>query len=193
VTAGNFYGAFYAWLFSGLAAVGSFIAEAVGKFFGLASKLFANAGNMYNAAMGWFSGLTTAAQVTIATLFSLFGGLAGSLIGAMGAFNLPSPTVGGGAKGLIAGAAHGIQVTRGPQLRVIGEAGPEAIIPLTRTQTLDPAVNQFLKSVAEDRWGTPKEKERIAGSPTINVSLPTGDPEAAAMAVWNRLVFEGAF
>ena len=37
---------------------------------------------------------------------------------------------------------------------------------------------------------TAKAKETLPAN--INVHLPTGDPEAAAMAVWNRLVFEGA-
>ena len=37
---------------------------------------------------------------------------------------------------------------------------------------------------------TSKGKDRLP--PNINVTLPTGDPEAAAMAVYNRLVFEGA-
>jgi hypothetical protein len=52
-----------------------------------------------------------------------------------------------------------------------------------------------LQAVAADRGmmtqPTAKDKDRLP--PNINVHLPTGDPEAAAMAVWNRLVFEGAF
>jgi hypothetical protein len=80
-------------------------------------------------------------------------------------------------------------------VRLIGEAGPEAVVPLTRTQPLDSGIRSLLQAVAADRGmmtqPTAKDKDRLP--PNINVHLPTGDPEAAAMAVWNRLVFEGAF
>lgn len=80
-----------------------------------------------------------------------------------------------------------------PTAAIIGEAGPEAVVPLTRTQALDPGVRALLQSVAADRGmmqptAKTKDKPPIAN---LNVLLPTGDPEAAAMAVWNRLVFEG--
>jgi hypothetical protein len=84
-------------------------------------------------------------------------------------------------------------ITNHPQVRLIGEAGPEAVVPLSHTQPLDPGVRALLQAVAADRGmmaqPTAKGKDRI--DPTINVNLPTGDPEAAAMSVWNRLVFEG--
>lgn len=84
-------------------------------------------------------------------------------------------------------------IVNGAQMAIVGESGPEAIVPLNRTQPLDPGVRALLHSIAADRGMTPqptaKQKDTI--TPNINVTLPTGDPEAAAMSVWNRLVFEG--
>jgi len=77
--------------------------------------------------------------------------------------------------------AAGIHITNGPERRIIGEAGPEAVVPLRPSQTLDPAVARLLQAVAVSRG--------MGGGPEVvqNIMLPTGDPEAAAMAVANRL------
>jgi len=159
----------------------------ISPFGGLAVRIIGNAGSIYDAFVGWFSGLGRLAQSAADAILAPFRGLGAAITSAIGNIDVPSPA----AKGLIAGAANGIQVTRGPQLRLVGEAGPEAIVPLRRTQILDPAVNGFLKGIAADRWGTPKAKDGGTIAPQINLTMPTDDPEAAAMAVWNRLVFEG--
>lgn len=89
------------------------------------------------------------------------------------------------AKGMVA-AANGIHITRGPQVALIGEAGPEAVVPLRKNQPLDPAVESLLLSVAQSR-GLATRQEVGPAVGTLNVNLPTGDPYAAAMTVANRI------
>ena len=81
--------------------------------------------------------------------------------------------------------ATGIHVTRGPQFALIGEAGPEAVVPLRRNQPLDPAVTALLRAVATSRGLGGQPNGPLIGS--LQVVAPTSDPEATAMTVVNRI------
>jgi hypothetical protein len=91
----------------------------------------------------------------------------------------------------ISHGAKGFVVTNGPQVSLIGEAGPEALVPLNPHQAIRPEVRQLLESVAASRGIGGAPAASASDTPvrdiSIEVNLPTGDPEAAAMSVMNRL------
>jgi len=191
--AGSLLSSFASWVSGIPGRAAALIGQILSQFTGLASRIIAAAGNLASQAATWFMGMVTAAASIPGKIISYFTGLAGRIMDAIGTLSFggifgAAGLIAGAARGIIAGAASGVEITRGPQLRIIGEAGPEAVVPLRRNQTLDPQVESLLLSVAANR-GMTGERPAI---PPIQVMLPTGDPEAAAMAVWNRIAFEGA-
>ena len=81
----------------------------------------------------------------------------------------------------------------GAQSRIIGEAGPEAVVPLMRPLSMvDPAVRE-LSAIAQGMRG---QRVVAAAGKTINVGginivTPTKDPRAVATETINRLVAVG--
>lgn len=75
----------------------------------------------------------------------------------------------------------------GPQARVIGEAGPEAVVPLDRPLSqVDPAV-RLLSAIAQGKWPGASSVGRSIDVGGITVVTPTEDPAAVATEVLNQL------
>lgn len=83
-------------------------------------------------------------------------------------------------------AAGGVFV--GAQHRIIGEAGPEAVVPLNRPLSqIDPAV-RWLSAIAQGKGGDTVTNNRGVNVGTISIVTPTKDPAAVAQETINRLV-----
>jgi len=78
----------------------------------------------------------------------------------------------------------------GPQVRLIGEAGPEAVVPLARPLSqVDPAV-RALSAFAQGKWGaeTTNNNQRSLNVGGLTIITPTKDPAAVARETVNRMV-----
>jgi hypothetical protein len=124
---------------------------------------------------------------------SIFGAFpsAGEILSSIGHIDLSSLmhgsfTLPGGHK--ISWATGGIAV--GPVTRLIGEAGPEAVVPLTGPLSrVDPAVRE-LSAFARGQITTASATGRGGRSVTtgpITIITPTRDPVAVAQQVINRV------
>ena len=83
----------------------------------------------------------------------------------------------------------------GAQSRIIGEAGPEAVVPLRRNLSMvDPAVRELsaiaqgLRPMASGGISTGGKVVNMGG---VQVITPTEDPRAVAQEVFNVLVASG--
>lgn len=80
----------------------------------------------------------------------------------------------------------------GAQHRIIGEAGPEAVVPLNRPLSMvDPsvrAISAFAQGLSVPSSGQQQGPRVNFSEGAIQVNLPTGDPKLAAEAVLDRLV-----
>ena len=127
---------------------------------------------------GWFSGLggmiaNEIGDVTVDIVPNFTGRLAGSMGRELGSW--------GSAAGALA---------LGPQLHLIGEAGPEAIVPLARPlNQVDPAV-RALSAIAQGLAPPPVPQTGMRPI-ELTVVTPTEDPFAVANEVVNRLVAVG--
>lgn len=121
--------------------------------------------------------------------------------------NIIRPTIGGtlqlpGRGGGPSGGATGGLFTRST-VRMIGEAGPEALVPLQRPlNQVDPAVrwlSAYAQGIASTgpmkRGGTMEVQQRIVNvqSGAILVNTSTTDPVAVATETLNRLVARGGY
>jgi hypothetical protein len=88
------------------------------------------------------------------------------------------------------------ELVNGPRIRMIGEAGPEAVVPLNRPLSMvDPAV-RWLSAIAQGKGPIPMASGGIVGANrTINVEQniysPQTDSRAVASEVVNHLVAVG--
>jgi NTP pyrophosphatase (non-canonical NTP hydrolase) len=139
-------------------------------FSGLGSKIASEIGDVF---------------VDIIPRLGATGGIAGALR------NLAAgPHPGGGGGGGSWAIGH---ITHGPELSIIGEEGPEAVVPLNRPLSqVDPAV-RWLSAIAQGMAPpTPMASGGIADRPIdITVITPTEDPRAVATETVNRLVAVG--
>jgi hypothetical protein len=164
-------------------------------FTGIPSKIssasaWANAGQTIGNAV--YHAILTAMNGLPGAIISLFTGLATRIVNSIGNINIwphvnwPSPP--SWLKKVVPGMASG-GLALGPQLRLIGEAGPEAVVPLNRNLAqVDPAV-RWLSAIAQGKTATPTAggvgKSMTVGP--ITVITPTKDPGAVAQQVVNRI------
>jgi hypothetical protein len=161
---------------------------------------FSNLGHRLTTAAGWaeightigsaiFNAITGALTGLPGQIVGMFAGLAGKIVSQIGSINLfphinwPSPP---GWLSKIHTASGG--VFSGAQLRVIGEAGPEAVVPLNRPLHLvDPAVRS-LSAVAQGKAvSNTSSVGRRVDVGGITIITPTQDPRAVASQVINRI------
>lgn len=111
--------------------------------------------------------------------------------------NWPSPPgwfskISSGAASLVGRAAGGLEM--GPAMRLVGEGGPEAIVPLNRPLAqVDPSV-RMLSAIAQGKavgGSTTNSLSRTIDVGGITVVTPTKDPRAVAAEVVNRLAAVG--
>ena len=134
-----------------------------------------------------FDGNTSPLLAKIANAKAQVAGLLASYSGAFMAGDL-------GGSGLVAGwagggrAGGGSSLALGPQLRIIGEDGPEAVVPLRRSLARVDSSVRGLSAYAQglDQPAT-KPGVTIADG-AIRVMIPNADPKLAAEAVLDRLV-----
>lgn len=167
-------------------------------FSGLATKIISKAGDIAAKFAAWGSKAVSKAGTVANNIVSKFSGLASDIVRAIGdivpKIKMPTikvPTV--VAKLVIPKKAAG-GIVSGAQVAMIGEAGPEAIVPLDRALSrVDPAVRALSafaqgKTMSGSNSTTPSIGRNIdVGGITINT--PTEDPRAVASEVVNRMTF----
>jgi hypothetical protein len=196
--AGSIAAKFASWV-AGLPGKARTAANAIANAFsGLASKVISKAGDLGSKLASWGSKAVARAGTVASNIVSKFSGLASRIVNAIGTIipkiKMPTikvPTV--VAKVITPKkAAGGIAI--GPQHVIVGEAGPEAIVPLDRMLSrVDPAV-RALSAFAQGKTmpgggsSAPSIGRNIeVGGITINT--PTSDPRAVASEVVNRMTF----
>lgn len=123
-------------------------------------------------------------------IVDLFSGLASRILSAIGTIDIGSlikiPSPGGGVPfvpGVATGGMFG-HVTSGPQLRWVGEDGPEAIVPLNRPLSQVDSSVRGLSAIAQGH--APQQAKVDASGWTI--VTPTENPAAVAQEVFNKMV-----
>lgn len=171
--------------------VGGIVDRLVGKFSGVTSRITGAIGDIGSAIAAKFNGIVTAAQGVVANIVDAFTGLGGRILGRIGdiAGQIGAKLNFSGAVKLPATATGG--VFNGSQARIIGEAGPEAVVPLNRPlNQVDPAVRAL--SAYAQGLSTPG----VAGvgrsvtvhEGAIQVITPLSNPALVAEQVLDRLV-----
>jgi hypothetical protein len=191
---------------------GSWVASLPGKaktiagniasaFSGLAGKIISRAGDIASKFASWGSKAVASAGRVANNIVSKFSGLASRIVNAIGNIvpkikmpSIPRPTVQAIVKVVKPKTAAG-GIFSGAQERIIGEAGPEAVVPLNRAlNRVDPAV-RALSAFAQ---GLPQAGGLGAAGPSIGrnidvggivINTPTTDPRAVASEVVNRMTF----
>lgn len=146
---------------------------------------------------GHFAGIAGAARDAASNAVSAFAGLGGRILSAIGSIvirptismpsipriNLPFTASGG--------------LFNGAQARIIGEAGPEAVVPLDRPLSqVDPAV-RLLSAIAQGKSMPHMASGGVVGGgrqvtiEQFTVVTPNANPEGVAEQVINRLVAAG--
>lgn len=169
--------------------VSAFVSDVLAFFTGLPGKILNGLGDIGATIAGKFSGIVGAISDIPGKIVGVFSGLAGKILNAIGSIDLGSLIKGPGKLLNAVGFAEGGGV-RGPTLAVVGEGGPELMIPAGRNAKWTPGLDTALASVLEARGMLAPAQ---GGGPTINVTLPTGDPHAAALAVMDRLAATGSW
>lgn len=161
------------------------VAAVLAPFTGLASQILKAIGVVRLAELVSSSGVFQA-------VVGPFTGLASAILNAIGTIDLGSlirfPERGSGIP-FVPGAASG-GLFYGPTHALIGEAGPEAVVPLHRSLSqVDPAVRE-LSAIAQGLRTPRLARGGIADnrpSITMNVYSPQSDPRAVAMETINYL------
>lgn len=157
--------------------------EMIGKMAFDIFKVVEGAGTLKNDILGLFPTaaeiLAWIGEVVINISVNLIGEGKGLISGLVG--NLADATSASG--GVFAGA----------QTRIIGEEGPEAIVPLNRPLWMvDPAVRE-LSAIAQGKQLPPGGRSATVDVGGITVITPTEDPFAVAHEVINQLVGSAYF
>ena len=166
------------------------VADIVSWFQGIPGKLSGIASHFGSMASDWASSVLRTLGSLPGDIVNLFSGLAGKVVRAIGSIDLtphinwPSPP---GWLSKIHTASGG--VFAGAQMRVIGEAGPEAVVPLTGPlSAVDPSV-RALSAFARGGGGggSTTRGGRTVDIGGITVITPTQDAGAVAQQVINRI------
>lgn len=172
------------------AAIGTAIIAAIAGWWNSVTSTFSGAyGSISSGWTGFWTGLIATVRGVVNTIIGivnrLFGPI-GEALGRLGSlFNMGKGAGGGG-------AADGRMVF-GPRRILVGEAGPEAIVPLKRNLSqVDPSV-RWLSAIAQGKT-TPMAGGGIVGggrsltvAPGAIVIQGVRDPNAAAVGVVNRI------
>lgn len=164
------------------------VGHLVGSFAGVSGRVLSNVRTNVG---GMITGAATAAQ----HLVDAFRGLAGRIVTAIGTIvphiSIPHISI----LGKKVTAAGGIFA--GAQARIIGEAGPEAVVPLDRPlNQVDPAV-RALSAFAQGLRTTGTSSQSTGASKNVHneitVVTPTTDPHAVAVETVNYLTAVGGY
>jgi hypothetical protein len=200
--AGDLTGKFGTWASKVPGKAKALAGDIVGAFSGVARKSMEKAGSIASAVGTWGAGAGRKAAGVASDIVSAFRGVGADIAKAMGPVkitatvvlpkNLPTVTI----KADVVTASGG--VFDGAQWRVIGEAGPEAVVPLNRPlNRVDPAVRalsafaQGLTPPGGSSGGGGGGKHIEVGGITINT--PTENPRAVAAEVIARMTVSAYF
>jgi len=197
--AGSIASAIGAWLSPAPGTVRGYVQGMIAPWSGLAGRMISQAGSILAAAGRWLAGVQGAARSAAERMVAAFRGLASRIVDAIGTIipRIGMPNISGivsRIKSAVQSAAEPAAVgdiVTSPQFRLVGEAGPEAIVPLSPGAKMDPEVVSLLRGVAAmNGMGVEGTAAAPAGPGlhvTQHITVPTEDPEAAAMAILNRL------
>ena len=196
--AGSILAAFGRWV-SGLAGKAKSAANnIVNAFSGVAGKIITKMGSLAAKLAGWGSSAVSKAKGVANNIVSAFSGLASRIVRAIGDIvpkirmpKITAPTIVAKVikpKGAAAGGVFAV-----PTIREIGEAGPEAVVPLNRALSrVDPAVralSAFAQGMTPAGATTGPSIGRQIDVGGITINTPTTDPRAVASEVVTRLTF----
>lgn len=159
------------------------------------------AGFLAGAVVGAWRGVTSAVNTLRGAISGLSGpisaviGALSRLVGmARSAFNAVSAIPGGGAIGGLFGFADG-GIIRRPTVGLVGEAGPEVIIPLTRPARARQLADQSgLTSILAQALPGGKATQAARGDVHNTWHIyGNSDPEQTAKRILNRMVLAGGF
>ena len=170
------------------------------QFSGMAAASIRQAGSLAEAMSSWGNAAVREANSIADGIVDQFRGLNKRIEQAIGPVeitvkvnipDIPQPTV--TARVIVPETAGG-GVFNGPQVRMIGEAGPEAVVPLNRNLAyVDPAV-RALSAIAQGlpvprNSGLSVDTGKENTEPVMQVTIitPTEDPRAVAAEVFARL------
>lgn len=164
-------------------------------FSGLAKKAINKAGSLGSAISDWASGVYSRAKSVAENIAQAFRDVLSGFLSTIGLGSLNIPA---GARKLLekAGFLASGGVVFGPRHVVIGEAGPEAVVPLARPLSMvDPAVRE-LAAFAQGKLqagnqGTDRSRKIQVGQ--ISIVTPTEDPRAVASEVIARMAAASLF
>lgn len=183
---------------NGLPGIAAGIVTRIVNFFqGLPGRIESAIGNLGSMAGQVFGQMVSAVAGIPGQIVGMFSGLAGQILSAIGTIDLGSlirmPERGGGVP-YVPGMASG-GIVSGANLRLIGEAGPEAVVPLNRNLAqVDPAV-RWLSAIAQGKAPAMARGGVVGAGKTVNVEMnvysPQADPRAVAVEAMNHLVAVG--
>jgi hypothetical protein len=176
------------------------VIRALGSIPGHLGHLGGPAGDFAVAAAGWALGILHEIQTVPGSILAFFHGLGDRIADAIGSiglhFDFPSPpswlSKAAGPGGILLDrltASGGIFDSA--QVRVIAEAGREAVVPLDRPlDQVDPSV-RWLAALARGQSMNSLHSTLGTGGKTINnewnITMPSADPIAAANELLNRM------
>lgn len=181
-----------------VAAIPGIIDRIVGFFRGLPEKIADALVDLTDTIMGFFEELPDLVGDVIGDIVAAFLGLGGKILDAIGEIDIsglikwPTGKLGQLASGIIEGMHARGGIFTGPTLGMIGEAGPEAVVPLHRSLSqVDPAVRQ-LSAIAQGLT-LPTVSPGRSVTANITVVSPQADPRAVATETVNYLTAVGAY
>lgn len=161
--------------------------QMVGRFGNLAERIARNIGDLWRSISSKFTSIPASVGGVVDNIVAEFTGLGGRIIAAIGSINIhinwPDPP------GWLSKVTASGGIFSGAQARIIGEAGPEAVVPLNRPLSMvDPAV-RGLSAIAQGLAlpGMGGDRTLVSADGWTIVS-PSEDPRIVATEVLNELV-----
>lgn len=161
--------------------------QIVARFGNLAERITRNIGDLWKSISSKFTSIPGNVAGVIDQIVSAFTGLGQRIISAIGSINIhinwPDPP------GWLSKVTASGGIFAGAQARIIGEAGPEAVVPLNRPLSMvDPAV-RGLSAIAQGLAlpGVGGDRTLISADGWI-ITSPSEDPRIVATEVLNELV-----
>lgn len=172
---------------------GSIVGSIVGRFSSLPGRIRGAISGLRAIASAAFQGMVSAARSIPGQIVGFFQGLGGRIASAIGSISIPMPNI-PDIPGIPDPFASGGLVGR-TTFAMLGEAGPEAVVPLNRPLSqVDPSV-RMLSAIAQGKVRGMASGGTVGAGKTFNVEQhiysPVDDPRAVAAETVNRLVSVG--
>jgi hypothetical protein len=163
----------------------------VSRWGNVAERISRTLGDVWRAISSKFTAIPGNVAAVVTDIVNAFSGLGQRIINAIGSINIhinwPDPP------GWLSKVTASGGIFAGAQARIIGEAGPEAVVPLNRPLSMvDPSV-RWLSAIAQGKTGGPMASGGIGGASVVDVGgltivTPSEDPLIVAKQAINELV-----